>query len=77
MAPENLESSGSNPRRPLPTKPGELVQTDTIHHVDPYSGKRLYYYTVIDLYTRMTHAVLATKLRPGLAAQAVLEARER
>ena len=25
----------------------------------------------------MTHAVLATKLRPGLAAQAVLEARER
>lgn len=67
----------SNPKRPPAAAPGELVQTDTIHHVDPYSGKRLYYYTVIDLYTRMTHAVLATKLRPGLAAQAVLEARER
>lgn len=67
----------SNPKRPLPTKPGELVQTDTIHHVDPYSGRRLYYYTVIDLYTRMTHTTLATKLRPGLAARAVLEAQER
>ncbi len=44
-----------NPRRPPVTAPGELVQTDTIHHVDPFTGKRLYYYTVIDLFTRMTH----------------------
>jgi len=44
-----------NPRRPNPTRPGELVQTDTIHHVDPRTGKRLYYYTAIDLFTRMTH----------------------
>lgn len=65
-----------NPRRPLPTAPGELVQTDTIHHVDPFSGKRLYYYTVIDLYTRMTYTTLATKLRQGLAAEAVLAAKE-
>jgi putative transposase len=63
-----------NPKRPLVTRPGELVQTDTIHHVDPYSGKRWYYYTVIDLYTRMTHAILAPKLSPGLAVQVVLEA---
>lgn len=63
-----------NPRRPQPTRPGELVQTDTIHHVDPRSGRRLYYYTVIDLFTRMTHVILAPKLRQGLAAQAVLEA---
>jgi transposase InsO family protein len=63
-----------NPRRPAVTKPGELVQTDTIHHVDPKSGRRLYYYTVIDLFTRMTHITLAPKLSPGLAAQAVLEA---
>ena len=40
------------------TAPGELIQTDTIHHVDPYSGKRLYYYTVIDLFTRMTYVIL-------------------
>jgi len=63
-----------NPRRPKPTAPGELVQTDTIHHVDRYSGKRLYFYTVIDLHTRLAYAKMATNLRPGLAAEAVLEA---
>jgi transposase InsO family protein len=63
-----------NPRRPRPTIPGELVQTDTIHHVDPYSGKRLYYYTVIDLFTRITHTAVSPTLRQGLAAQAVLDA---
>ncbi len=65
-----------NPRRPVVTRPGELVQTDTIHHVDPKSGRRLYYYTVIDLYTRMSYVTLAPKLRQGLAAQAVLEAQQ-
>lgn len=64
----------NNPKRPLPTKPGELVQIDTIHHVDHASGRRLYYYTVIDLYTRLSYVTFSTKLRPGLAAQAVLEA---
>jgi hypothetical protein len=29
-----------NPRRPHVTRPGELMETDTIHHVDPDSGKR-------------------------------------
>lgn len=65
-----------NPRRPVVTAPGELVQTDTIHHVDPKSGRRLYYYTVIDLFTRMTHVTLTTKLRQGLAVQAVLDAQQ-
>lgn len=63
-----------NPRRPKPTCPGELVQTDTIHHVNPYNGRRLYYYTVIDLYTRMTYVKMSTVLRQGLSAQAVLDA---
>jgi transposase InsO family protein len=63
-----------NPRRPHATQPGELVETDTIHHVDHRTGRRLYYYTVIDLYTRMTHATMSTVLRQGLAAQAVLDA---
>lgn len=63
-----------NPRRPRVTAPGELVQTDTIHHVDPMSGRRLYYYTVIDLHTKMTHTVMSTVLRQGLAAQTVLDA---
>jgi hypothetical protein len=61
-----------NPRRPHVTHPGELVQTDTIHHVDSYSGKKLYYYTVIDLFTRMALVTVSTQLRQGLAAQAVL-----
>ncbi len=63
-----------NPRRPHVIKPGELVETDTIHHVDPSTGRRLYYYTVIDLFTRMTYVTLAPKLSPGLAANAVLRA---
>ena len=65
-----------NPRRPLPTRPGELVQTDTIHHVDPYSGKRLYYYTVIDLHSRLAYAEAHTALRPGIAADVVLRAQK-
>ena len=65
-----------NPERPTVTRPGELVQTDTIHHVDPKNGKRLYYYTVIDLFTRMTYVILAPKLSPGHAARAVLEAQQ-
>lgn len=63
-----------NPKRPHITAPGQLVQTDTIHHVEPYGNKRLYYYTVIDLYTRMTYVTMSTTLRQGLAAQAVLAA---
>ena len=63
-----------NPRRPAATAPGEIIQTDTIHHVDPRTGRRLYYYTVIDLFTRMAHVTLAPKLRQGLATKAVLEA---
>lgn len=65
-----------NPRRPHVTKPGELVEIDTIHHVDPYSGRKLYYYTIIDLYTRMTHVTVSTSLRQGLAVQAVLAAQK-
>lgn len=65
-----------NPHRPMVAAPGELVQTDTIHHVHPTTGRRLYYYTVIDLFTRMTHVTLATSLRQGIAAQAVLNAQQ-
>ena len=56
------------------TQPGELVETDTIHHVDPSSGRRLYYYTVIDLYTRMAYATVSSRILPGQAARAVLAA---
>lgn len=64
----------TNPHRPWVVAPGELVQIDTIHHVDPFSGRKLYYYTVIDLHTRMTYATMSTVLRQGLAVQTVLAA---
>lgn len=65
-----------NPHRPKATQPGELVEIDTIHHVDPDSGKRLYYYTVIDLYSRMTHVTVSTTPRQGLAVQAIRAAQK-
>lgn len=63
-----------NPKRPLPTKPGELVQADTIHYICPHTYRRRYVYTVIDLYTRMAYAEVHSKILPGLAAQATLNA---
>lgn len=66
-----------NPRRPHVTKPGELVQTDTVHYVCPLTKRRRYIYTVIDLYTRMTYAEVHSRILPGLAAQTVLHASQR
>ena len=65
-----------NPRRPLVTKPGELVQTDTIHYVDPFTKRRRYVYTVIDLYSRMTYAEIHSFIRPSIAAKAILRAQD-
>jgi transposase InsO family protein len=64
----------SNPIRPLVTKPGELIQTDTIHYVCPFTKRRKYVYTVIDLYTRMTYAEIHSHIRPGIAAKVVIKA---
>ena len=63
-----------NPHRPLVTKPGELVQADTIHYVDIATKKRRYVYTVIDLYTRMAYAEIHNRILPGKAAKAVSNA---
>lgn len=65
-----------NPRRPHPTQPGELVQTDTIHYICPSTYKRRYVYTVIDLHTRMAYAEIHPKIVPGLAAETVLRAQK-
>ena len=64
-----------NPRRPHVTKPGELVETDTIHYICPLTKTRRYVYTVIDLYTRMAYAEVHPRILPGLAAKVVLHAR--
>ena len=64
----------SNPKRPSAHRPGQFVQADTVVHVCPKTGKRTYYVTVIDLFTRMTYTKTLRQLRPGIAAQVVLEA---
>lgn len=63
-----------NPTRPAVTRPGELLQTDTVHYVCPYTKKRRYVYTVIDLHTRMSYAEIHDRIGPGLAAQCTLRA---
>lgn len=63
-----------NPRRPLVTKPGELVQTDTVHYVCPFTKRRKYVYTVIDLYARMAYAEVHGQIRPGIAARVIAKA---
>jgi transposase InsO family protein len=63
-----------NPRRPLPTKPGELVQTDTVHYICPLTKRRRYVYTVIDLHTRMAYAEVHARIRPGIASEVVVRA---
>lgn len=64
----------SNPKRPHPTEPGELVQTDTIHYICPKTGRRRYVYTVIDLFSRMAYAEIHPRILPGVAANVVLRA---
>lgn len=63
-----------NPRRPKPTYPGELVQTDTIHYICPTTAKRRYVYTVIDLYSRLTYAEIHDRILPGIAANVIMKA---
>jgi transposase InsO family protein len=61
-----------NIRRPLPESPGDLVQVDTVHLVDSYTGQRKYIYTVIDLCTRMAYARVYDKLSQIGALETVL-----
>jgi len=46
--------------RPLPERPGLLVETDTIH--DGPSGQQIYVYTLIDVYSRWAYAEVADKI---------------
>jgi len=52
--------------RPLATKPGDLVQTDTVHLYDHATKSRTYLYTLVDVYSRWSyvehHSVLSQKL---------------
>jgi hypothetical protein len=66
----------SNPIRPLVAKPGELIQTDTIHYVCPFTRRRRYVYTAIDLYSRIAYAEIDEHIRPGIAANVILRAEQ-
>lgn len=65
-----------NPKRPYSTKPGELVQTDTIYYICPLTHKRRYVYTIIDLYTRMTYVEIHDRIGPGIAAEVIIRAQK-
>lgn len=47
--------------RPLATRPGALLEADTVHVMLP-DGSRLYVYTVINLYSRWAYAEIAKKI---------------
>lgn len=61
--------------RPRVERPGDLVQTDTVHYVWP-DGRRTYLYTVIDVCSRFAHAEYHTRIKPEIAAGVVLRAQE-
>ena len=65
-----------NEKRPLPTAPGELIQTDTVHYVNPLDHSKMYIYTVIDLYTRMAYAKISPNLSEKGAAETIFEAQK-
>jgi len=41
--------------RPMASAPGSLVQTDTVHLVNPVTKQRVYLYTLIDVYSRWAY----------------------
>lgn len=65
-----------NEKRPLPIAPGDLVQVDTVHYVNPLNHSKMYIYTVIDLYTRMAYAKISPNLTEKGAAETIFEAQQ-
>lgn len=61
-------------RRPEVKQAGDLVEIDTVHLYNPISKEKLYIYTVIDVYSRMTYARSYDQLKPGLSLKTILEA---
>jgi putative transposase len=59
--------------RPLPERPGSLVQIDTIHTMVS-EKKRMYTFTLIDVYSRWTYAKTYAKMNAATAVRFVAEA---
>ena len=66
-----------NEKRPQVTAPGDLVQIDTIHLVNPFDySKRTYVFTIIDIYTRIAYAYAAPEITQKHAKIALARARD-
>lgn len=59
--------------RPLPERPGSLVQIDTIHTMVS-EKKRMYTFTLIDVYSRWTYAKTYARMNAATAVRFVAEA---
>jgi transposase InsO family protein len=59
--------------RPTPVNPGDLVQIDTVHIMQT-EQKRIYIYTLIDLYSRWSYAWASEKLSTHNSIQFVYRA---
>ncbi len=57
--------------RPRADKPGDLVQTDTVHLYDHATKQRTYLYTVVDVYSRWAYVEHHKRLSARLAAAVV------
>lgn len=58
-----------NVPRPLALAPGDLVQTDTIHIVHPFTKEKVYLYTLIDVYSRWTYVEYHTHISQRLSLE--------
>lgn len=61
--------------RPSVRQPGDLVEVDTIHYINTVTRQKVYITTVIDLYTRMAHAKVSSRIQPNSAVKAIMEAK--
>ena len=57
--------------RPRATKPGDLVQTDTVHLYDHATKQRTYLYTLVDVYSRWAYVEHHSYLSARLAASVI------
>lgn len=63
----------SHQERPYPLKPGDLVQTDTIHRMVS-EKRRLYVFTLIDVYSRISYAKAYEKMSAAISLKFIREA---
>lgn len=61
--------------RPYPLKSGDLVQLDTVHRMID-AKKRLYVFTLIDVYSRWTYARAYERMNAATSVQFVAEAQK-